>query len=155
MVSHLGDQVGFLFVLFVCLFVLCVCVCVCVYLSVHINLLVTSPVCIQSVSLSVVSCRFDVFCLSVVTVDGLSVSQSVDSFCWEENVAVWFKNIYLYLHQNTFIIQNGWAVQQARTTYIKYRSLWWWLIPRRWGFWEGWWSVLACWLVAVESQLFI
>ena len=28
----------------------------------------------------------------------------------------------------------------------------WWLLPRRWGFWEGWWSVLACSLVAVESN---
>ena len=30
--------------------------------------------------------------------------------------------------------------------------VWWWLIPRRRGFWEGWWSVLACSLLAVQSD---
>ena len=29
---------------------------------------------------------------------------------------------------------------------------WWWLIPCRWGFWKGWWSVFACSLVAVVSD---
>ena len=35
---------------------------------------------------------------------------------------------------------------------IDYVRWWWWLIPHRWGFWEGWWSVCACLLVVVESN---